>query len=63
MAPEIIKGKGYGLNSDLWSIGIILYEIICGRVPFGEDEEDPTNVYKKILKHNLKYPKQFNYSQ
>jgi cGMP-dependent protein kinase len=37
MAPEIIVGKGYGLAVDLWSLGIILYEFVCGGVPFGED--------------------------
>ncbi len=41
MAPEIIKGKGYTFNSDLWSIGIITYEFMCGYLPFGENVEDP----------------------
>ena len=47
-APEMIAGKRYnGLNSDIWSCGIILYAISCGYLPF----EDPnTNkLYKKIL--------------
>ena len=30
MAPEILVGKGYGLLVDLWSIGICLYEFMCG---------------------------------
>lgn len=33
MAPEIINGKGYSYAVDLWSIGIILYEFMCGEVP------------------------------
>ena len=56
MAPEIIKGSGYGLAVDYWSIGIMLYEFVCGYVPFGEEEEDPTKVYKKILERKLAYP-------
>jgi 5'-AMP-activated protein kinase catalytic alpha subunit len=47
-APEMIAGKRYhGLNSDIWSCGIILYAMACGYLPF----EDPnTNkLYKKIL--------------
>ena len=47
-APEMIAGKKYhGLNSDIWSCGIILYAMACGYLPF----EDPnTNkLYKKIL--------------
>lgn len=34
MAPEIIKHKTYNNKSDLWSIGIIMYEMIFGKLPF-----------------------------
>ena len=47
-APEMIAGKRYqGLNSDIWSSGIILYAMTCGYLPF----EDPntSKLYKKIL--------------
>lgn len=37
MAPEIIIGKGYNFLADLWSVGVCLYEFMCGTVPFGED--------------------------
>ena len=33
MAPEIICGKGYNCFVDLWSVGICLYEFMCGMVP------------------------------
>ena len=56
MAPEVIVGKGYGLSSDYWSIGIILYEFVCGGVPFGEDEEDPYVIYEKVIERKLSYP-------
>ena len=48
MAPEIIAGKGYSFNADLWSLGICLYEFLCGVVPFGEDLEDPYVIYEEI---------------
>ena len=34
MAPEIITKNGYDYKSDLWSVGIILYEMIHGYTPF-----------------------------
>jgi len=45
MAPECIMGKGYDFMVDYWSLGVILFECVVGRVPFGEDEEDPYSVY------------------
>lgn len=49
MAPEILLGKGYGLYVDLWSIGVVLYEFMVGMVPFGDDCEEPYDVYQQIV--------------
>ena len=46
MAPEIILGKGYSFQVDLWSFGVLLYEMMCGRLPFGELSEDPFTIYE-----------------
>lgn len=43
MAPEIIKNKKYDYKSDLWSIGIILYEMLVGVPPF-----KARNIYELI---------------
>jgi cGMP-dependent protein kinase len=56
MAPEVIVGKGYNKSADLWSLGVCLYELVCGGVPFGEDEEDPYKIYEAILDMRLDYP-------
>jgi serine/threonine-protein kinase ULK/ATG1 len=34
MAPEIQKNQQYNDKADLWSIGVILYEILTGMPPF-----------------------------
>ena len=34
IAPEIIRNKGYGLNVDLWSTGVVLFAMLYGTVPF-----------------------------
>ena len=36
MAPEIIEGIGYETKVDLWSLGIIWFEMIYGRNPFSK---------------------------
>ncbi|CAD8077546.1 unnamed protein product [Paramecium primaurelia] len=56
MAPEVISGKGYNQMVDLWSVGVMLYEFVCGGLPFGEDAEDPFEIYKEITKKPLSYP-------
>ena len=56
MAPEVVRGTGYNLSADIWSMGIMLYEFVCGYVPFGEEEEDPYKIYSKVLERALKYP-------
>jgi cGMP-dependent protein kinase len=45
MAPEVLLGKGYGYSADIWSLGIMVYEFICGEVPFGEELSDTWQVY------------------
>ena len=57
MAPEVLSGKGYNFYIDLWSLGICLYEFVCGMVPFGEEEEDPYQIYKLIMRtQEIPYP-------
>ena len=56
MAPEVIMGQGYGPSTDYWSLGVVLYEMICGEVPFAEDQEDPYVIYEQILERQLAFP-------
>ena len=56
MAPEITKGEGYSFQVDIWSIAICMYEFFCGKVPFGEDLEDPMDIYRAVCKEELTFP-------
>jgi hypothetical protein len=52
-APEMIAGKKYiGPMADIWSMGVILFALVCGYLPF----EDPNTavLYKKILSGDYK---------
>ena len=40
MSPERIQGVGYGMSSDIWSLGLSLLEMILGRFPFPRSSEE-----------------------
>ncbi|XP_068084955.1 maternal embryonic leucine zipper kinase [Anabrus simplex] len=47
-APELILGKKYlGSEVDIWSMGVLLYALLCGFLPF--DDDNIESLYKKIL--------------
>jgi 5'-AMP-activated protein kinase catalytic alpha subunit len=54
-APEMIEGKSYyGPTVDVWSSGIILFAMICGYLPF--EDENTSKLYKKILNGGFEIP-------
>lgn len=48
MAPEVLKEIGTGLEADVWSLGVILHEICCGKRPFSN--ENPVQLYENVIK-------------
>ena len=39
IAPEILKGEEYNEKCDLWSLGVIMYILSCGKYPFDANDE------------------------
>jgi NIMA (never in mitosis gene a)-related kinase len=37
ISPEIIEGKSYTFQTDIWSLGVILYELCALQPPFNAD--------------------------
>ena len=58
LAPEIIKEQGHDERVDIWCIGVLLFELITGSVPFkGNDIE---TLKSNILHLKISWPKEMN---
>jgi NIMA (never in mitosis gene a)-related kinase len=55
VAPEIVRGDAYGLASDVWSLGCLLYELATLRSPFEMTGPgaDVKHVFRRIGKHEF----------
>mmetsp|Transcript_47956 Transcript_47956/g.113994 ORF Transcript_47956/g.113994 Transcript_47956/m.113994 type:complete len:1016 (-) Transcript_47956:174-3221(-) len=60
MAPEIIQSTGHGLECDIWSLGVMLFELVCGCLPFGQDVDDQDVVFLSICESELEFPGAYN---
>ncbi|EGR30696.1 protein kinase domain protein [Ichthyophthirius multifiliis] len=66
IAPEIIickqsnDQKGYTNKCDIWSFGILLFELISGQPPFTHPQRNWNIIMKQILANNPVFPKEFS---
>ncbi len=52
VAPEVLKGN-YDFACDIWSMGVILYIMLCGYPPFEGDNNK--EIFKRILQQKLDF--------
>ena len=56
-SPEIIQQKSYNPElADVWSLGICLFVMLCGYLPFSEEDDEINN--KLIISGKVDYPKE-----
>lgn len=56
LAPEIVQGKGHGLAADWWALGVLIYFMLQGEMPFGSWRESEIDIVAKIAKGQLSLP-------
>ena len=64
MAPEILKESSYNNSVDVWSLGILLFELSHGYTPFNKKYNGKKNqdlVFKDIIKNNFDFKKNMNF--
>ncbi|XP_070683588.1 maternal embryonic leucine zipper kinase [Pempheris klunzingeri] len=55
-APELIQGKAYiGSEADVWSMGVLLFALLCGYLPF--DDDNCMVLYRKISRGKYDNPR------
>ena len=60
MAPELLKEKEYSYEIDIWSLGIIIYEILIGKTPF--ETQHFEELLRKLNKLDYSFPKNIKIS-
>jgi len=62
IAPEVLIQAGYSFECDYWSVGVIMFEMLCGYPPFCSD--DTTETYRQIMNYEetLLFPEEVELS-
>jgi len=54
LPPEMVAGEYHDEKVDLWSLGVLCYEFLCGKPPFETASHQAT--YQRIMKVDLQFP-------
>lgn len=55
LAPEVLEDNDYGRAVDWWGVGVVMYEMMCGRLPFYNKDHDV--LFELILMEEVKFPR------
>ncbi|XP_057684659.1 serine/threonine-protein kinase DCLK3 [Corythoichthys intestinalis] len=55
VAPEILSETGYGVEVDMWALGVIFYILLCGFAPFRSQDRDQEELFEIIKQGELHF--------
>ncbi|KFP04393.1 RAC-beta serine/threonine-protein kinase, partial [Calypte anna] len=55
LAPEVLEDNDYGRAVDWWGLGVVMYEMTCGRLPFYN--QDHERLFELILMEEIRFPR------
>uniref|UniRef100_A0A1I8JR90 Protein kinase domain-containing protein n=1 Tax=Macrostomum lignano TaxID=282301 RepID=A0A1I8JR90_9PLAT len=55
VAPEILSETGYGLEVDMWALGVIAYILLCGFPPFRSRDRRQSELFQMIKTGTFEY--------
>ena len=55
LAPEVLEDNDYGRAVDWWGVGVVMYEMICGRLPFYN--KDHEKLFTLIVMEEVRFPR------
>ena len=56
VSPEVLIRKPYNKEVDIWSLGVILYLMLSGDLPFDDPEDNEQKIAKSIVYQDVKFP-------
>lgn len=56
VAPEVLIRQPYNRQIDIWSLGIILFHMLSGSLPFDDESDDEEIIAKKIVFEDVQFP-------